>query len=141
MCDHTTSTPPCKPCTKCKRILPLNEFHSDPRKPLGVSSHCRACHREYRANNKRKLWQSTRQYRTNNPDYDRKRKAWNAMYYALRMGKITKPETCSICGGWFGSKIQAHHEDYDQPLEVVWCCQDCHVKLDAERREKETTRD
>jgi hypothetical protein len=55
----------------------------------------------------------------------------------LRTGKIVKPAQCSICKALVGVEhIQAHHEDYSRPLEVVWCCHDCHVQLDRRRREE-----
>lgn len=35
-----------KPCTRCKRVLPLAEFSPDKRTALGVGSQCKACNRE-----------------------------------------------------------------------------------------------
>ena len=33
---------------------------------------------------------------------------------------VLVPQPCSICGSM--EKIQAHHEDYDNPLDVTWYC-------------------
>ena len=130
-----------KICTKCLRDLPLSHFSSCPGKPFGVYSSCKDCKRAYRQANKDKWLPVAYEYRADNPEYDRKRKAWNALYYALRMGKIEKPEHCMVCGEWIGlKKIQAHHADYSRPLEVIWCCADCHVILDRARRKAEQQR-
>lgn len=37
---------------------------------------------------------------------------------AIRRGEILKMP-CEVCGA---EKAQAHHEDYDKPLDVVWLC-------------------
>jgi hypothetical protein len=47
--------------------------------------------------------------------------------YAGRVGKISKPPHCSLCGRQ--GKIEGHHEDYRKPMEVVWVCRKCHVNL------------
>ena len=51
---------------------------------------------------------------------------------AIRKGVLIRPGVCDTCGG-DGRKfrdgrhpIQAHHPDYNQPLEVMWLCQPCH---------------
>lgn len=53
------------------------------------------------------------------------------MYYAAKTGKIDRHDECEICGA--SENIQAHHDDYAKPFDVVWVCQDCHVELDAQR--------
>lgn len=50
---------------------------------------------------------------------------------ALESGKIIKKDSCENCGatGKFKdgrSAIQAHHSDYNKPLDVMWLCQRCH---------------
>ena len=58
--------------------------------------------------------------------------AQNMVEYALRIGVLVRPSSCSECGASPGemkdgrSKIQAHHDDYNKPLEVRWLCQECH---------------
>ena len=46
---------------------------------------------------------------------------------AVRRGEIVKPAVCSQCnrGGDY-SRIEAHHDDYSRPLDVVWLCAVCH---------------
>lgn len=49
--------------------------------------------------------------------------AHDAVYQARRKGLlVAKP--CERCGS---QKVQAHHEDYSKPLEVVWLCQAHHT--------------
>ena len=44
----------------------------------------------------------------------------------IRRGKLTRPDTCSICKE--KKKVDAHHDDYNKPEEVRWMCRSCHVK-------------
>lgn len=46
---------------------------------------------------------------------------------AIKDGLITRPKKCSQCG--HTGKINGHHEDYDKPLELVWLCNRCHIRL------------
>lgn len=122
-----------KICTKCKRELPLSEYHRYKRGNETHYSQCRNCKAEYKRGNK-KLLKSQYERRINPTADDKlKRKAWNALYYALKTNKITKPDKCDICGK-VDNNIQAHHHDYTKSLEVAWCCQWCHAELDNTRR-------
>lgn len=53
---------------------------------------------------------------------------------AVVHGDIVKPDECSQCGD--GGLIDAHHEDYSRPLDIVWLCRPCHGFRDAERRSR-----
>ncbi len=57
--------------------------------------------------------------------------AQNKVETELKRGRMVRPKTCSHCGekkifkdGRSG--IQAHHCDYNKPLEIIWLCQKCH---------------
>lgn len=56
---------------------------------------------------------------------------------AIRDGRLTKPDRCERCGEP-EEKLEAHHEDYSQPLRVNWLCDPCHGlrhrEINAERR-------
>lgn len=59
--------------------------------------------------------------------------AQNLLETALGQGIIERQTHCSECGstGTFKdgrSAIQAHHDDYNKPLDVRWLCQKCHHK-------------
>jgi len=57
--------------------------------------------------------------------------AQNIIEKAILRGDIVPPDQCSSCGVSYRFKdgrraIQAHHPDYNKPLEVIWLCQKCH---------------
>lgn len=57
--------------------------------------------------------------------------AQNMVEHAIRAGSMEKKDTCEQCGSQERFKdgrsaVQAHHCDYNKPLEVMWLCQKCH---------------
>lgn len=59
--------------------------------------------------------------------FSEKLRAAYKLKYAVKTGKIKKPNSCSRCGKEFTKKlIHGHHEDYSKPLEVKWLCNFCH---------------
>jgi hypothetical protein len=42
-------------------------------------------------------------------------------------GRVHLRHRCKYCGS--SRNVDAHHEDYDKPLEVTWLCRSCHAKL------------
>ncbi len=59
------------------------------------------------------------------------KRACHLVEKAVKKGVITPTTTCEHCGAvkpFRGGRcgIQAHHNDYNKPLEVVWLCQKCH---------------
>jgi hypothetical protein len=50
--------------------------------------------------------------------------------HAKRLGVI-RPQPCAICGA---TRVDAHHDDYAKPGEVVWLCRRHHTQLHARRR-------
>ena len=55
---------------------------------------------------------------------------------ARQRGELVPPETCPECGDRpeDAHLMEAHHEDYAIPLDVVWVCLLCHRKLHAKER-------
>lgn len=51
---------------------------------------------------------------------------------ALVDGDIQRPQKCSKCSET--GVIEAHHEDYRQPLVIEWLCKKCHGKADSALR-------
>lgn len=69
-------------------------------------------------------------------------KAQNILEEAIEKGKVQRKNVCEICGasGKFSdgrTKIQAHHCDYNKPLEVMWLCQKCHHEWHKNNKAKE----
>jgi len=58
------------------------------------------------------------------PEGKRRQVARVKLAYAVRSGKILKPDCCSRCSA--SGPIEAHHENYDEPFVVVWLCRPCH---------------
>ena len=110
-------------CTKCKIDKNLSEFNRDNARKIGYKQACRVCNGHSPNKKDRPLVAKE------------KVKAWNKLYYELKIGRIIKPTTCEVCKK--ESKIEAHHNDYDNLLDVIWCCKSCHSNLDIERRNYE----
>lgn len=89
------------------------------------------CKKRWAENNPEKIRESTRKYRESNPE---KYAAHVAVGNAVRDGKLTK-KPCQSCGA---EEVEAHHDDYSKPLEVVWLCKPHHFLADEARREKES---
>lgn len=55
--------------------------------------------------------------------------AWRAVSLAVQTGRLEKPRRC-VHGHRVKSRreLQAHHEDYRRPLDVIWLCPACHAK-------------
>lgn len=70
---------------------------------------------------------SITKYRDDEP---RRYTARNILNAAVRDKKIT-PLPCMLCG----EKAEAHHPDYDRPLDVVWLCVQHHKQAHALARE------
>lgn len=52
---------------------------------------------------------------------------------AIMIGILFAPAVCSWC--WLSRKTDAHHEDYEKPLEVFWVCRSCHRKIHINAKE------
>ena len=53
-----------------------------------------------------------------------------AVTAAIKRGDLVRPDACSLCSG-NAVRIEASHDNYDLPLEVVWLCQPCHRRKDG----------
>jgi ribosomal protein S27AE len=51
-------------------------------------------------------------------------KAHMRVQSAIVSGDLVKPKRCEVCGR--KSTLDAHHEDYNKPLNVQWLCRQCH---------------
>ncbi len=138
-----------KKCFKCNKVKPLSAYYKHPQMSDGHLNKCKECtkkdahkHREENLEKiqeydrkrgmlphrieARKLYsltdnckqsrkKSVQKYRVNNRI---KQRASNKVAYYLKKGDIKK-ELCAICGS---SNSQAHHPDYNYPLDVIWLC-------------------
>jgi len=69
-----------------------------------------------------------KKFREENPE---KVLAHKELRLAVRKGLMDKPDKCSICK----TKCvpSGHHEDYDLPLDVLWCCAKCHRMIHLQK--------
>jgi len=65
--------------------------------------------------------------------------AQNLLERAIKKGIVIRKTHCEIClevkifkNGRTG--IQAHHSDYNKPLDVMWLCQKCHHQWDKQNK-------
>jgi predicted DNA-binding protein YlxM (UPF0122 family) len=67
-------------------------------------------------------------------------RAQNLLEKAVARGAVVPAESCENCGlepAPFADgrrSIQAHHDDYNKPLDVRWLCQPCHHEWHQEHR-------
>ena len=54
-----------------------------------------------------------------------KKRARNAIAGAIRYGRLSRPP-CEVCGD---TPAQAHHDDYERPLDVRWLCRLHHERV------------
>ena len=73
-------------------------------------------------------------------------RAQNILEKAVQKGIIQRKTVCECCGasGAFSdavldgrSMVQAHHTDYNKPLDVIWLCQKCHHEWHKHNKAKE----
>jgi hypothetical protein len=133
-----------KTCFKCKVAQPITEFYKHPKMADGRLGKCKTCtkgdvkhtrasnpdhYREYdRLRNALPHRQELRD-RVNAAyvaEHPKRRKAQVAVGNAIRDGRLV-PLPCFVCG----LKAEAHHPDYDAPLDVVWLCTPHHKEAHA----------
>src|SRR5262252_7816106 len=63
-------------------------------------------------------------------DGRKRRLAGYKVTHAVNKGRLTR-EPCEVCGD---PDTEAHHEDYDKPLEVKWLCRTHHRERHPNQR-------
>jgi hypothetical protein len=146
-----------KTCFKCGVERPISEFYKHSRMGDGHLNKCKECTksdvRKHRAENLDKIqaydrsrgnlphrvaarmeYQQTEAYRQSHKEslnryfekFPNRRKAQVIAGNAIRDGRL-KRQPCLICG----ERGEAHHPDYDAPLDVVWLCTTHHKQAHA----------
>ena len=132
---------PEKQCPGCKRVMQFSDFNKCRRSRDGLTSRCKDCvklqGRLTRARHLEKIRERDRvrnKKRKNRTDTKggARRKEYNTIRDALRDGLLCKPLFCTRC--WASGRIEAHHNDYSRPLDVVWLCPSCHASMHREER-------
>lgn len=146
-----------KRCFRCLENKPLEAFYKHARMSDGRLNKCKECTKADTLKNRLANIEYYRSYdraRASQPkrkmlakriisewkaQFPNRRKAQVILGNAVRDKRIEK-QPCFICGG----KAEAHHPDYDRPLDVVWLCSAHHKQAHAMARQllkapKETT--
>lgn len=141
-----------KICTKCSL-----EYKSYLKK--GKGTWCKKCHYEWNRRYRKRPEvvkahrEYLRRYRQKNLTrvrlLDRKHSTYQRLKnhkqfcarqivrHAVNMGFLKKPKTCALSNQDCYSRIEAHHDNYNKPLDVIWLCRyhhnAKHVELKRER--------
>lgn len=127
-----------KRCPRCEETKPREEFGGRQRNGKWRRlAYCRPCHLEYHREWRRKRGHEVfagymRDARTRYPERTYARKVVAAGIFC---GLLKRGE-CEV-GGECSGKVEAHHEDYSKPLEIIWVCRHHHRPLDRARRARE----
>lgn len=145
-----------KKCFKCGIEKQLNEFYVHKQMADGHLNKCKDCTKKdsfgrnekeiekrkerdrNRPNAKERVKKNCERLKNNQEARERnnqKKKEWyqknkhkkNAnlkVARALLNGTIIKLSNCEKCGS--SEKLEAHHENYNKPLDVIWLCIKCH---------------
>ena len=151
-------------CKGCGGEKPETEFYRHAKMANGRLSYCKTCVKNrvtrHRENNIEKVREYDRargllperkkQVKERAWKYEKSRKEilkndreTNPHKYAarsyvnngIRRKTIIKPNFCERCHKEL--KLQAHHEDYSKPAEIVWLCSGCHGERHREINEME----
>lgn len=145
-----------KKCSECGRMLPISEFNKNRNSRDGLQDRCRDCFSAY---NRRRYQEKRDRIRKDVHDYQRdnkmnvylsRQKTWDSREKhtkvearrlsgaALDAGVIDRPDHCQACGcSSEEHRIEAHHDDYERPLDIIWLCTPCHRRADAARVARE----
>lgn len=142
-----------KVCIACNRNLPITDYYRHPGMKDGHLGKCKNCQKENSTMNRNRNIESRREYdrmRSKLPHrkaqnvrvssnwraaHPQRYKAHSVLNNAKRAGKILQPNRCQKCNK--SKRLEAHHEDYSQPLSVEWLCKPCHAEADKLRRANE----
>lgn len=139
-----------KTCKKCVELLPIERFNKNRLSKDGLRSDCKECQGDYNKEHRqvcREHYKTFDKERAKTPerveelaiarDLHRERhpvkyKARCAVNNAIRDGRLTRPEECSVCCK--ECIPDGHHHSYEKEfwLDVTWVCRDCHIKLHNE---------
>lgn len=122
-----------KKCSNCGAEKPLEQFQVRNASKDGFTASCKLCLKErdrirdqkperkamkdryVKGIGRQAAERSKKKYIEKNT---KKRSVHIKTGNAIRDGKLIK-QPCSVCGNL---DVQAHHCDYDKPLEVIWLC-------------------
>lgn len=66
--------------------------------------------------------------------YPEKALAHDATEWALRTGRLVRPDACQRCQQRSAEPLHSHHADYSKPFAVEFLCRPCHRAVHAKLR-------
>ena len=133
-----------KDCFKCGESKPLSEFYKHKQMKDGHLNKCITCNKKdamaHRSENLEKIREYDRErgcrqspeylkeYRLK---YPKKYRAHQIVSRQKRSGNLAE-QPCEVCNK---TKVVAHHDDYNNPLNVRWLCQAHHKQWHAKNGE------
>jgi hypothetical protein len=150
-----------KKCFKCGKEKPLSEFYAHKQMGDGHLNKCKTCTKidvgmHYQKMMQDPTWiakererqrikeRSRRALGKQSPTKPENKNAWrkrNAIKGRahLRVGRAVRKgallrQACEVCGH---PKAQAHHDDYNEPLNVRWLCTAHHAEHHVNQRRKQ----
>ena len=118
-----------KICCTCKEEKTDTNFHKNRSLKDGLSQGCKDCSKihsaKFRNSEKGRIAKKRERQSPNYKRYPSTRRENNChslVYLAIKRGNLIRG-SCEICGN---EKADAHHDDYDKPLEVRWLCKSHH---------------
>jgi hypothetical protein len=120
-----------KICIKCKKLQPLTEFNrrNSYNNKQYYQALCYECSKplqalkwkRYKNRYRNRISRYYKKYYESNKN---KQTAKSKARWAIKIGKL-KPQLCEICK----QKAEMHHDNYNQPLRVLWLCRKHHIRL------------
>ena len=134
-----------KKCFKCDTVKPLTEFYRHPQMSDNHLNKCKECNKldsrkQYHRKTEDLSWRLSernrskekykRLYANKKPNktsqWEKERHAKSLVGSAVKCGRLFKPSKCTFGFDDCFGRIEAHHYDYDRPLDVLWLCTSCH---------------
>lgn len=134
-------------CSTCKEFFTSESFYKDKKSPSGLKYECKKCHvitclatcnRELKRDRCRQ-WMHDSGYGKREAVKERRKNLRRGRgktheervriltNRAIELELLARPESCETCGE--SGRIEAHHYDYNKPLDVIWVCSVCHGKI------------
>lgn len=123
-------------CRKCGIEKPVNAFYVSTLRKNKTAGECKdcVCARVTASKQKphRRSWFTSDGFKKKNSGYFHdyvekypgRRRVRLETLRAIKKGLLVRAEKCEQCSCTQG--IEAHHDDYNHPLDVRWLCKDCH---------------